>query len=129
MALSPQTPGPQINYMCNIKNDFLSFYSNFLLSFCVKSILLPNLLDYIYCKVKSRTNFLSTLDKDFFWGKFPESMEYICIPSQLGSGTSESGIPLCCEQCISSCGQEVAQSFLSRSFSSEHSSHKIQVQM
>ena len=56
-------------------------------------------------------------------------MEYICIPSQLESGTFESGIPLCCEQCISSCGQEAAQSFLSRSFPSKHSSHMIWAQM
>ena len=55
-------------------------------------------------------------------------MEYSCTLSELDPNTSESGISLCCGQCISSGGREVAESFLFPSFSSRNSSHKIQVQ-
>ena len=56
-------------------------------------------------------------------------MEYICTPFEFDLSTSESGIPLCCEQGISSGGQEVAWSFWFQSFSSKCSSHKIRDQM
>ena len=72
---------------------------------------------------------LALFSPDVCPGQFQESMEYICTPSELVPSTSESGISLWCEQGISSGGQEVAGSFWSLSFFSEHSSHKIPVQM
>ena len=66
---------------------------------------------------------------DFCPGQSEEPMVNNSSRFELDPGISESGIPLCCGQGISSDDWEVAESFLSQSFSSKHSSHKIQVQM
>ena len=61
-------------------------------------------------------------------GRPEEPMEYNCTWFELDPSISESGTSLCCGQNTSSGGQEVDWSFLSQSFFSKRSSHKIQVQ-